>query len=71
MQTDHGLSVCRADRTLGLSRSARHYVPHRRDDTALIEAIEAHRKDNPGHGFGLLSDQALQPRGFGDLSRNV
>ncbi|GAB3778926.1 hypothetical protein [Dyella agri] len=41
MQTDHGLGAQRADRTLGLSRSARHYVPHRRDDSALIEAIEA------------------------------
>jgi len=65
MQTDHGLSARRADRTLGLSRSARHYAPRPRDDTALIEAIEAHLKDNPGYGFGLLFDEALQPRGFG------
>ena len=39
MQTDHGLSARRADRTLDLSRSARHYAPRPRDDSALIEAI--------------------------------
>jgi len=65
MQTDHGLSARRADHTLGLSRSARHYAQRPRDDSALIEAIEAHLKDNPGYGFGLLFDEALQPRGFG------
>lgn len=65
MQTGHGLSARRADRTLGLSRSARHYIPHRRDDSALIEAVEAHLKDNPWHGFGLLFDRAPQPSGFG------
>ena len=65
MQTHHGLSARRADRTLGLSRSARHYRPRRRDDGPLIAAIEAHLKDNPGHGFGLLFDQALRPQGFG------
>lgn len=42
MQTHHGLSARRADRTLGLSRSARHYAPRLRDDTALIEAIEGY-----------------------------
>lgn len=47
MQTHHGLSARRADRTLGLSRSARHYTPRPRDDAALIEAIEMHLKDNP------------------------
>ncbi|WP_199096163.1 hypothetical protein [Dyella sp. ASV21] len=31
----------------------------------MIIAIEAHLKDNPGHGFGLLFDQALRPEGFG------
>jgi putative transposase len=65
MQTTHGLSARRADRTLGLSRSARHYRPRRRDDGPLIAAIEAHLKDNPGYGFGLLYDEALQPAGFG------
>lgn len=40
-------------------------VRSRQDDTALIETIEAHLKDNPGHGFGLLFDQALKPMGFG------
>lgn len=59
MQTHHGLSARRADRTLGLSRSARHYAPRPRDDSALIEAIETHLKDNPGYGFGLLFDEAL------------
>jgi len=65
MATHHGLSARRADRTLGLSRSARHYQPRPRDDRPLIEVIESHLKDNPGHGFGLLSDQALYPKGFG------
>lgn len=65
MQTHHGLSARRADRTLRLSRSARHYRPRARDDGPLIIAIEAHLKDNPGHGFGLLFDQALRPQGFG------
>jgi putative transposase len=65
MQTHHGLSARRADRTLGLSRSARHYRPRPRDDAPLIETIESHLKDNPGHGFSLLFDQALHPRGFG------
>lgn len=65
MQTDHGLSARPADRTLGPSRSARHYTPRLRDDSALIAAIDAHLKDNPGYGFGLLFDEALQPKGFG------
>ena len=65
MQTHHGLSARRADRTLGLSRSARHYQPRPRDDGPLIEVIESHLKENPGHGFGLLFDQALYPKVFG------
>lgn len=65
MQTDHGLSARRADRVLSLSRSARHYRPRIRDDGPLIAAIEAHLKDNPGHGFGLLFDGALRPLGWG------
>lgn len=65
MQTDHGLSARRADRVLSLSRSARHYRPRVRDDEPLIAAIEAHLKDNPGHGFGLLLDGALRPLGWG------
>lgn len=65
MQTDHGLSARRADRVLCLSRSARHYRPRVRDDAPLIAAIEAHLKDNPGHGFGLLFDGALRPLGWG------
>lgn len=65
MQTDHGLSARRADRVLGLSRSARHYRPRVRDDGPLIAAIEAHLQDNPGHGFGLLFDGALRLQGWG------
>ena len=65
MQTDHSLSARRADRALSLSRSARHYRPRRRDDTALIDAMQGHIKDNPGHDFGLLCDQALRARGWG------
>jgi len=65
MQTDHGLSSRRADRALGLSRSARYYRPRVREDGPVIAAIEAHLKDNPGHGFGLLFGQALHPAGFG------
>ncbi|EIL99249.1 hypothetical protein [Rhodanobacter thiooxydans] len=65
MQTHYGLRAWRADRAQGLSCSARHYALRRRDDSALIEAIELHLKDNPGYGFGLLFDEALQPKGCG------
>jgi putative transposase len=65
MQTEFGLSARRADRVLGLSRSARHYQPRVRDDGALIDAMQAHLKDNPGYGFGLLFGEALKPRGWG------
>ena len=65
MQNDHGLSARRADRALALSRSARYYRPRLRDDGALIDAMQAHVKDNPGHGFGLLFDQSLQAKGWG------
>lgn len=65
MQNDHGLSARRADRALSLSRSARYYRPRRRDDSALIEAMHAHLKENPGHGFGLLFGQSLQAKGWG------
>lgn len=69
MQTTHGLSARRADRVLGLSRSARHYRPRIRDDGPLIEAMQAHLKVNPGYGFGLLFDEALQPCGWGKTRR--
>ena len=65
MQTDFGLSARRADRVLGLSRSARHYRPRARDDGPLIDAMQAHLKDNPGYGFGLLFGVALKPHGWG------
>ena len=65
IQADHGLSARRADRVLGLSRSARYYRPRVRDDSPLIAAIEAHLQDNPGHGFGLLFDSVLRLQGWG------
>lgn len=65
MQTGYGPSTRRADRVLRLSSSARHYIPRERDDGALIAAMEAHLKDNPRHGFGLLMDYALRPLGRG------
>ncbi len=65
MQITHGLSSRRTDRALRLSRSARHYCPRVRDDGPLIALIEAHVKDNPGHGFGLLFDCALRSQGWG------
>ena len=65
MQAHHNLSARRADRVLTLSRSARHYRPRPRDDTPLIDAMQTHIKDNPGHGFGLLFDQTLRPKGWG------
>ena len=65
MQTGFGLSARRADRALSLSRSARCYRQRMRDDGPLIEAMQVHLRDNPGHGFGLLFAQALRPRGWG------
>lgn len=65
MQSGHGLSARRTDRVLGLSRSARHYRSRMRDDGPLIEAMQAHLKNNPGYGFGLLYLEALKPRGWG------
>lgn len=67
MQSGHGLSARCADRVLGLSRSARHYRPRMRDDSPLIEAMQAHLKDNPGYGFGLLYLETLKPRGWGKM----
>lgn len=31
----------------------------------MVELIGAHLKINPGHGFGLLFDEALRPTGWG------
>lgn len=56
MQQEHGLSLRRACRALGLSRSAPYYQSRRRDDTPVIKAVSQHVTDNPGHGFGLLYD---------------
>ena len=60
MQTTHGLSARRVDGVLGLSRSARHYMPRPRDDGLQIETMQAHVAANPGHGFGLLHACALK-----------
>lgn len=65
MQTDHDLRARRADRALSLSRSARYTLARPRDDVELIATMSAHVKENPGHGFGLLLNQALLPKGFG------
>lgn len=65
MQTDYALSARRADRVLGLSRSARHYRPRPRDDGPIIDAIQKHLEVDPRHGFSLLFGQTLKPSGFG------
>jgi putative transposase len=65
MQTDYVLSARRADRALGLSRSARHYRPRPRDDGPVIDAIRKHLEVDPRHGFSLLFGQTLKPNGFG------
>ena len=65
MQTDYALSARRADRVLGLSRSARHYRPRPRDDGPIIDATQKHLEVDPRHGFSLLFGQTLKPRGFG------
>jgi len=65
MQTDYALSARRADRVLGLSRSARHYRPRPRDDGPIVDAIQKHLEVDPRHGFSLLFGQTLKPRGFG------
>lgn len=61
MQNHHGISARRADRTLGLSRSVRRHRPRPYDDSPLIDVIQGHLKDNPGHDFGLLFNQTLRP----------
>jgi len=65
MQTDHALSARRADRVLGLSRSARHYRPRPCNDGPVIDAIQKHLAVDPRHGFSLLFGQTLKPGGFG------
>ena len=56
MKREHGLSMRRACRVLGLSTSAPYYEPRGRNDAPVIEAVSAHVADNPGHGFGLMYD---------------
>lgn len=54
MVEGHGISVRQACQTVRLSRS-RYYAPvARRDDTRVIEALEAYVKENPRHGFDKL-----------------
>lgn len=65
MQNDYALSARRADRALGLSRSARHYRLRPRDDGPVIDAIQKHLEVDPRHGFSLLFGQTLKPGGFG------
>lgn len=52
----HGLSERRACRAVRLARSSLYYRPVPRDDTAVIEAVQAYIAINPRHGFGLLHD---------------
>lgn len=56
MKQEHGLSMRRVCRVLGLSRSAPYYRARPRNDGPVIEAVSKHVSDNPGHGFGLLYD---------------
>ena len=65
IQEDHGLSARRADRLVGVSRSARHYQHRRRDDEPVIEALTQHATAHPGHGFSLMLELALRPIGVG------
>jgi putative transposase len=64
MAAEHGVSVRRACRAVGLARSA-FYAPRRpKDDGPVIAAIEHYVLENPGHGFDKLHP-ALHPQGFG------
>lgn len=56
MMNEHGLSERRACQAVGLARSNLRYQPVKRDDGAIIEAIQAYLAVNPRHGFGLLYD---------------
>jgi putative transposase len=64
MVAEHGVSVRRACRAVGLARSA-FYAPRRpKDDGPVITAIERYVLENPGHGFDKLHP-ALHAQGFG------
>ena len=64
MVSEHGVSVRRACRAVGLARSA-FYAPRRpRDDGPIVTAIQRYVQDNPRHGFDKLYP-ALHPEGFG------
>ena len=64
-QQEYRLSQRRAYGLLSVSRARCYYRPRVRDDAQAIALIQAHIKDNPGHGFGLLHDQVLQRNGIG------
>ena len=64
MIDDHALSVRHACRAVRLTRSAYYYERRSRNDTPMIEAIQAYAQENPRHGFDKLYP-ALRTRGSG------
>lgn len=63
MVEERGVSVRQACQAVRLSRS-RYYAPvARRDDSRVMEALEAYVKGNPRHGFDKLYP-VLRQRGF-------
>jgi len=50
----HGVSLRRACRCVGLSRSVWEYTPHPRDDTPVIEALTRLAERHPSFGFRKL-----------------
>ena len=55
---EHGMSERRACQASGIARSTLRYRPVARDDSGVINFIQAHMALNPRHGFGLLYDSA-------------
>lgn len=54
--TDHGLSGRQACKALGLAKSLLYYRPVQKDDTPVINAVNAYIARNPRHGFDKLYD---------------
>ena len=52
MKQEHGLSMRRACRVLGLSASAPYYEPRGRDDARVIEAVSTHVGTTPVMNLG-------------------
>ena len=50
----HGASERRACRLVGLSRSVKHYVARRSDDTDVVDALGAYAERHPRFGFRKL-----------------